>query len=153
MAATSPAGSHHAALRPRRASRRVGYVAGASVNALLLVVLHAGPGWRRFDVLSERFGEVVGLLTVSLVLGLAIHLIQLAMDPPWLRKLGDAVTALLACIVLARVWAVFPFVFSLRWASWETPLRVAIAFLCIASGVGVVSNLAELVVLRGRPGR
>jgi hypothetical protein len=151
MTTTAPAaGPKPVKRRPPRAARRFGYLLAGAINAAILAVLHLGPGWQRFGFLSERFADVLGVMTLSLVVGLLVDLLYVRYDPVWLKRLGDAVTALLACIVLARMWTVFPFDLAPDWQGWDTPLRAVLGFLTVGAGIGVVASLAELVALLAR---
>jgi hypothetical protein len=129
--------------RPPRGARRFGYLIGAAVNLLLLWVVTVNPGWRWVPFLTEDFVEVVGLVIVSLLVGTAVNLLYLAADPRWLRHLGEAATAAIACVILARMWAIFPIDLG-GWSGWETTVRVLIALACIGTGIGAFANLAQL---------
>jgi hypothetical protein len=136
--------------RPPRSARRVGYVLGLAINLLLLWLVTVDPGWRFVPFLTEDFVAVLGLVIVSLLVGAAINLVYLAADPRWLKHLGEAVTAAIAFVILARMWSVFPIDLGERWGGWESALRVLIGLACIGTGIGVVANLAQL--LRGAVG-
>jgi hypothetical protein len=129
--------------RPPRGARRVGYLFGAAINLLLLWFVTVQPGWRWVPFLTEDFVEVVGLVIVSLLVGVAVNLLYLAADPRWFKYLGDAVTAAIACVILARIWAIFPIDLGERWGGWESTLRVLILLACIGTGIAVVANLAQ----------
>jgi hypothetical protein len=130
--------------RPPRSARRVGYVIGLVINLLLLWFVTVEPGWRFVPFLTEDFVEVVGLVIVSLLLGAAVNLVYLAADPRWLKHLGEAVSAAIACLILARMWAIFPIDLGERWGGWESALRVLLGLACIGTGIGVVANLAQV---------
>jgi hypothetical protein len=132
------------ARRPPLAARRVGYLLGVAVNLLLLWFLTVQPGWRWLPFLTEDFVAVVGLVIVSLLVGATLDLLYVAFDPRWLRSLGEAVTAALACAVLARMWAVFPIDLG-GWSGWEPVLRVVILLGAIGAGIGVIANLVQAV--------
>jgi hypothetical protein len=132
--------------RPPRATRRVGYVLSSGINVLLLWLLLVEPGWRWLGFLTEGFAAVLGWIVVSLVAGVIVNLAFLTFDPPWARRLGDALTAAVAAVALARLWSVFPFDLG-TWSGWETALRVALGLACVATAIGAVANLAEAVRL------
>jgi hypothetical protein len=132
------------ARRPPRSARRVGYVFGLAINLLLLWLVTVEPGWRFVPFLTEDFVAVLGLVIVSLLVGAAINLVYLAADPRWLKHLGEAVTAAIACVILARMWSVFPIDLGERWGGWESALRVLIGLACIGTGIGAVANLAQV---------
>jgi hypothetical protein len=142
--------------RAPRGARRFGYLLGAAINVLLLWFVTVQPGWRWVPFLTEDFVDVVGLVIFSLIVGATVNLVYLAADPRWLKHLGDAVTAAIACVILARMWALFPIDLG-NWGGWETTARVLIALACIGTGIGAVANLAQaaqtLTEREGHPGR
>jgi hypothetical protein len=133
--------------RPTRGARRSGYVAAAAINLAILWLLLIAPGWERATFLTEDFARLTGLLTASLLAGVVANVVYLVTDPPWLRRLGDAVTAAFACAVLAGTWVIFPFELTGGWTTWGTTLRAAVGFLAVATAVGVLVNLAALLRL------
>jgi hypothetical protein len=133
--------------RPSPAARRAGYLIAAAINVVLLWLLLVEPGWRWLGFLTDGFGEVVGWIVLSLVAGVAVNLVLVGYDPPWARRVGDAVSAAFAVIALARLWAVFPFDLG-AWSGWETALRAVLGLACIGTAIAVVANLAEAIRLR-----
>jgi hypothetical protein len=117
-------------------------VVAAAVNLLLLWLVTVSPGWRFVPVLTEGFVGVVGVVIVSLLVGAAINLVYVVADPRWLRYLGEAVTAAFGCVVLARMWTIFPIDLGPSWEGWEPALRVVIGLFCLGAGIAVVANLA-----------
>jgi hypothetical protein len=147
MVATTPPRARPPARPPARtspATRRTGYVLAIIVNLTLVWLLHVTPGWEALTFLTPAFGEVTGLLTASFLAGAVVNLVYVAADPPWVKRLGDAATAALACAVLARTWATFPFDLAGRWVGWDTTLRGVLGFLTIATALAVLANLGEL---------
>jgi hypothetical protein len=132
--------------RPSPAARRFGYLLAAGVNVLLLWLLLVEPGWRWLGVLTEDFTAVLGWVTLSLVVGVAVNLALIAFDPPWARRLGDALTAAVATLAMVRLWAVFPFGLE-TWSGWEPALRVLLGLACIGTAIGAVANVAEAIRL------
>lgn len=59
--------------RPSRASRRVGYVVGAAVNAVLLLAANVRPGWAAVPFLTDDTRLVLGLVNAALVAGLVVN--------------------------------------------------------------------------------
>jgi hypothetical protein len=117
------------------------------VNLVLLWLLHVAPGWKWLTFLTDEFANLVGLITASLVVGAVIDLVYVVGDPPWMKRLGDAITATFACVIFARAWAVFPFDLDGWWSGWVTLLRLALGFLTVATAIAVVASLAELIRL------
>lgn len=149
MSLTAPA------RRPRPVVRRVGYLAVMVVNAALLFVLNGQPGWQALPFLTSATTQVLGLVNLSLAVGLAVNLVYLAYDPPWLKSLGDLLTAGIGLVVGIRLWQVFPFAFHGSSAWWATTVRVlliiGIAGCCVSILVQVVS-LGRLAVHSAQSG-
>jgi hypothetical protein len=138
--------THEVRRRPSAGARRIGYVASIAINLVLLWLLLVEPGWRWLGFLTEDFAAVLGWVTLSLLVGVVSNVVFLGFDPPWVRRLGDAVSAGVASVAMARLWAVFPFDLG-TWSGWETALRVALGLACIGTAIGAVANLAEAVRL------
>src|SRR5665648_885249 len=56
--------------RPSLAARRFGYLVAAAASVVLLILIHAGPGWREMPFLTDAAADVVPLVTLSLVAGI-----------------------------------------------------------------------------------
>ena len=63
------------ARRSRPAGRRVGYLIAVVVNAALLFVLNGQPGWQEVPFLTSATSQVLGLVNLSLAVGLAVNLV------------------------------------------------------------------------------
>ena len=131
--------------RPPRPARVVGYLVSAALNGAFIWLVNVAPGWRWLPFLSDDFARVVGLVTLSFVLGVAVNLVYAAVDPLWVKRLGDAVTTAVAFVVMLRLFQIFPFDFGAQWAAWETPFRVLLGLGCVGAAIGVIANLALLV--------
>ena len=144
--------------RPRPATRRVGYAIAVVVNAALLVVLNALPGWQEFPFLTDATPQVLGLVNAMLAVNLAVNLVYLASDPKWLKSLGDLVTAGFTLAAAIRTWQVFPFAFNGSWAWCATAARVLLIIGIAGAGIAVVVQAVSLTLLvshaplRHRPG-
>ncbi len=135
--------------RPRPASRRAGYAVAVAVNAALLVVLNAQPGWQEFPFLTDATPQVLGLVNASLAVNLAVNLVYLARDPKWLKSLGDMVTAGFTLAVAIRVWQVFPFAFNGSAAWLATAVRVLLIVGFIGAGIAIAVQAVSLMLLAG----
>jgi hypothetical protein len=135
--------------RPHRGARVVGYLVAVAINAGLIWVVNAVPGWRSLPLLSGEFSRVLGIVTISFMVGLAINLLFVVYDPPWVKRLGDALTTGVTVVVMLQLVTVFPFDFGSRWGAWEAPFRVFLVLGCVGAVIGVISNLFLLV--RDRP--
>jgi hypothetical protein len=140
-AAKPPAGPVR---RPRPASRRVGYLVVIVVNAALLFILNGQPGWQALPFLTSATSQVLGLVNLSLSVGLAVNLVYLAYDPPWLKSLGDLLTAGIGLAVAIRLWQVFPFAFHGSAAWWATVVRVLLIVGIAGCGISIVIQAVSL---------
>lgn len=131
--------------RPPRGARRVGYLLSAAINLVLLWLVNVSPGWGVVPFLTDDFARVVGVVNASLLVGVVTNLLYVVADPSWARRLGDAITAAFALVVLLQLVTVFPFDLGAGWSGWETVLRTGLALACVGTGIGVLANLAQLL--------
>ena len=141
--------------RPSPASRRVGYAVAVAVNLLMLYLINVQPGWDAVPFLTEDFVRLLYLVNVSLVVGAAVNVLYLGYDARWFVALGGLATTGVGFVVLARIWRVFPFVFS---SNWEMVVRVLLVLAMIGSVVALIVQLVQLVAGlasagEGRPDR
>lgn len=129
---------------PRPAVRRAGYLAAVVVNAVLLFVLNGQPGWQAVPFLTSATSQILGLVNLSLAAGLAVNLVYLAYDPPWVKSLGDLLTAAVVLAVAIRSWQVFPFAFNGSWAWCATAVRVLLIVGIAGCGVSIVVQAVSL---------
>lgn len=127
--------------RPGVGARRLGYLVAAAVNALLLYLVNARPGWEAVPFLTDDTRLVLGAVDASLLAGLLANLLYVVADPCRLRAGGDAVTTALALYAMVRVWQVFPFDVA---SGWDTVLRVLLVVGMAGSGIGIVAALVRL---------
>lgn len=106
--------------------------------------LNGQPGWQALPFLTSDAGQVLGLVNLSLAAGLAVNVIYLACDPPWLKSLGDLVTAGIGLVVAVRIWQVFPFAFHGSAAWWSAAVRGLLAVAIAGSAISVVVQAASL---------
>lgn len=128
--------------RAPRGARVAGYLVAVAINVAFIWLVNVAPGWRWLPLLSDDFSRVVGLVTLSLVVSVLVNLVYIAIDPRWMRRLGDALTAAVAFVVMLRLLQVFPFDFDPPWAWLQTPCRVLLILGCVGAAIGVIANLA-----------
>ena len=133
-----------AARRPSAAARRVGYLVGIVVDAALLFVLNGQPGWQALPFLTSDTSQVIGLVNLSLAVSLAVNAVYLFYDPPWLKSLGDLITAGIGLAVAIRIWQVFPFTFQGSAAWWSTAVHVLLALAIVGSAITIVVQVVSL---------
>jgi hypothetical protein len=133
-----------AARRPSAAARRVGYLIGIAVSAALLFVLNGQPGWQALPFLTSDTSQVIGLVNLSLAVSLAVNVVYLFCDPPWLKSLGDLMTSGIGLAVAIRIWQVFPFAFygSTAWCS--TAARIMLILIIAGSAISIVVQAVSL---------
>lgn len=136
---TAPA---HVPPRSSPAARRLGYLIGAVVNALLLYLINRDPGWQAVPFLTDATTEVLGLVNASIAVSLVANLFYVAWDPVWLKALGDLVTISVGVVALVRIWQVWPIDFPAG-SPWDVLARVAV-------GVGIAGGLVGIVASIGR---
>ena len=129
-------------MAPARATptrrRHIGYGVHVLVDAVLLWLINVAPGWEVLTFLTQQAVQVVGIVNAALLLDLVLNLTYLLRESSLTKGLGDAATATLELIVLARLFVIFPF--SLPSAQWEIPLRIALGVGMVASFIGVVAG-------------
>ena len=133
-----------AARRPSAAARRVGYLVGIVVSAALLFILNGQPGWQALPFLASDTTQVIGLVNLSLAVSLSVNVVYLFYDPPWLKSLGDLITAGIGLAVAIRVWQVFPFAFHGSAAWWSTAVHVLLILAIVGSAITVVVQAVSL---------
>ena len=128
---------------PSRRARVFGYLVAVTINVALIWLLNVAPGWRWLPFLSDDFTRVLGVVTLSLVVSVAVNLLYIGFDPPWMKRLGDTLTLAVWLVVTLQVLLVFPFDFG-QWAGWETPFRALVVVGCLGAAIGVVANIVLL---------
>jgi hypothetical protein len=135
--------------RPPVAVRRLGYVIAVTVNAAMLYVVNVWPSWHEVPFLTPQTVDVLGIVNVSIVVGVVANVVYLAYDPRWLRSVGEIVTTGFGLAALMRVWQVFPFDFSGQSFDWAVLTRWVLGVAIFGSVVGIIVQLATLVRLAG----
>ena len=131
--------------RVPRGARIFGYLLAIAIHAALIWFVNVAPGWRWLPFLTEDFGQLLGLVTLSLLLGAIVNLAFLVADPPWAKQLGEALTGAVSFVVLLQLARIFPFELGAGWAAWETPLRVLLWLGCIGTAIAVVAQLGAFL--------
>ncbi|MFP4635659.1 MAG: hypothetical protein ACLFRD_07355 [Nitriliruptoraceae bacterium] len=134
--------------RPRRvptSAKRVGYLAAAVINGVLLWVAHQLLGWGWPGFLTDDFEQVLGILTASFVASILANLALAAHHRGRFRAFADLVTAGFALAVGVRLWEVFPIDFTGYATDWSGVVRVALGVGIAATGIAIVANLVKLL--------
>jgi hypothetical protein len=132
--------------RPSVAARRAGYLVGAVVNAMLLLAVNFWPGWQVLPFLTADTTQVLGLVNLTLWVGLLTNLVYLARDPRPLRALGELVTMVVGGLSLIRTWQVFPFDFGDVSFNWALVVRIVLLVGIVGTAIGIVAQLVSLLL-------
>lgn len=134
---------------PRQlAARRTGYVFGAGVNAVLLVLINGWPGWTAVPFLTGETAQVLVLVNLTLAAGLLTNAVYLFHDPPRLVAFGGLLTTVLGFAGLLRIWQVFPFDFGDAAMDWALFLRIVLVAGIVGTCIGIGAQLAVLITGR-----
>ncbi len=125
-------------------ARRFGYLVAIVLNIALLVVVFVWPAWWALPFLTAETTQVLPLIAAQAWIGIAINVIWIVVDPPWLRALGDVVTSAVGLAVAWAVLQVFPFDFGASDVPWETLVLVVVWIAVIGSAIGVIANVVKL---------
>lgn len=143
MTAVTPAVSHR---RPP-ATRRLGYTIAIMVNGAILFVAHNLLAWGVPAWLTEDFGDVLPILTTSLLVTIMVNTVFLFFDEPWFTTACELVTLGLAMGVAVTTYRVFPFDFSASASDWSTIVRWIIILTIAAMAIALVVNAVKLVTI------
>ncbi len=125
-------------------SRRIGYAVAALVNMVLFFLINASPGWQVVPFLTDDMRQVLGILNLSLIVGVIANVLFVIVDRAWLKALGDLITVSIGVVVLVRLLQVFPFDFSGSTIDWALVLRVVLA---VSIGGALIAIIVQLVLL------
>jgi hypothetical protein len=130
---------------PSEGSKRGGYLVAVIVNAVLLFLINAHPGWRSVSFLTPAMTQVITLVNACLWAGAIANFIYFLTDPKRLKALGDLVTLSISLAAGIRLLQVFPFAFhgSAAWCS--TLVTVLLVIGIVGTCIGLLYSLAMLV--------
>lgn len=128
--------------RPARWVRRTGYLAAATANGVLLLLLHGWPGWEVVPFLTASFADVLWLVDLALWAGIVGNVVYAVRDPRWLTALGGLVTTVLGLAATVLLWDVFPFDLS---GGWTVLARAVLGVAVLGSVVGLMVGAVQLV--------
>jgi hypothetical protein len=133
-----------AAPRHSVGTRRLGYLVGAAVNAILLYLVNVEPTWTALPFLTGDTPQVLALVNAALLMSLLANLVYAADDAPWIKALGDLLTTAVGLAAAVRIWQVFPFSFDDSGFPWEQLTRVLLVVAIVGSVIGIIVNLVSL---------
>jgi len=129
-------------------AERLGYAIAVLVDVAGLVVLHLWPGWEQVPVLTEDTPSVLGIVDVTLVIGIVVGLVQVARGPGRTATAGSMVTTAVGIVAMVRVVHVFPFDLS---DGWTVLVRALLVFGIAGAAVGLLASAVSLVRDRRSP--
>lgn len=130
-------------------ARRTGYALALVINGVVLYLVNIWPGWQALQFLTDDTAEVLGLVNLSLIVGMFANAIYLIVDSPRVKAVGDALMLAIGLAVLVAVWEVFPFAFPIGF-DWNLVVRILIVVSMIGSIIGIIVQLVILVTGRSR---
>jgi hypothetical protein len=130
--------------RPPTAARRVGYLIAAGINGVLLYLINVSPGWQAIPFLTENTNQVLGLINISIVVGLAANVSYLVYDAHGWKTAGDLLVTGIGVIVLFRLWTVFPFDFASSSVNWPFLARLLLVVAMVGAAIGMATQLSSL---------
>jgi hypothetical protein len=131
--------------QPSRQARRGGNLASVVINAVLLYLINAHPGWQSAPFLTPATAQVIGLVNLTLVAGIVANAVYFVADPRWLRAAGDLATLTITLVTTVRIWEVFPFAFHGSMAYWSTVVRVLLMIGIVGVSIGILYSLSVLI--------
>jgi hypothetical protein len=142
-----------AAARPSVTARRSGYVLAAAIMMVLWLIVNVWPGWEALPFLTQRTGDVLWAVNLSLLASLLANLAYVVYDPVWFKALGDLITTALGVVPAVLLWRVFPFDFSGSSSGWGIVARVVLMVGIVGGTLGILVQIGMLVrlVLTGGP--
>jgi len=135
-----------------RSARRFGYTVAICINAVLLYLVNATPGWQAVPFLTDEVPAALDWVNASIVAGIVANFLYVLVDRPRFRAFGELVVTLIGLAALVRLWQVFPFTFDNEGVPWSTVVRWVLAVGMVGSVIAVIVNFVKLVRDRDRTG-
>jgi len=144
---TAPAAPAQPQPPPARArGRRAGYVGSIVVNLVLLWLINVWPGWQVVPFLTAGTVLVLGAVNASILARIVADAVNVVLDLPRVRALGDIVSIGFGLVALVRIWQVFPL--DVVGTGWEVVARIVLVLGFVGSGIGILEALNRFA--RGR---
>lgn len=128
--------------RAARPASRSGPLIGALVNAVLLWMVNARPGWDAVPFLTDETPRVLPLVNLSLAVGLVTNLVYLLSGGPRMQAFGGLITASVGLVAAVRILRVFPFDLN---QPYSTVVRIVLVVAVVGSAIAIVANLVSLL--------
>jgi hypothetical protein len=135
-----------------QAAKRFGYAVAIAVNAALLYIAHHVLEWDVPTFLTDRWDELLPIITVSLVASIVVNATYMLYDAKWFKALTQFGLASISMVVAVRMYQVFPFEFSGDGFNWAPAMRGILVIVMIGIAIGLVSELVKFVAALRRIG-
>ena len=106
------------------------YAIAVAVNGVLLFGANVRPGRDAVPFLTSGTDQVLGLINLCLLAGLGANMLNLTLDRPGIRAVGDLATSAAGLAAVIRLLRVFPFAFPSSGFDWALLARILL-------GVGI----------------
>jgi hypothetical protein len=126
------------------AIRRVGYLVTMAVNALLLLAVDNVQDWD-LSFLTGELDQVIPMISVSLLVGIAVNAAFLWYDVAWFKSIGQIVSLGVSLAATVRVYQVFPFDFSGHGFDWDLLVRIGLVVAIVGTAAGILVELVKLI--------
>lgn len=125
--------------------RRFGYLVAIVVNGGLLWFANRLPEWDWPRFLTDEYGEVLPILSMSLIAGMAINAAFLWFDAGWFKSLGNLITAGVSFAAAITLFRVFPFDFATYAVDWTGVTRVMVLIGIVGTGISIIVESIKLL--------
>jgi hypothetical protein len=136
---------------PGPVARRFGYAVAVLVGAALLYLINVWPGWQVLPFLTEDTRQLLGIVNLSLIVGIIVNLVNLLFDATWFKALGDLITLGIGMAVLVQIWQVFPFDFGGSSFDWALLVRWVLVLAMVGTAIGIIVQVIILIRTLARP--
>lgn len=136
--------------RPAAPGTKFGHAVSILVNGVLLYVVNNLQDWDVLPFLTEGFGDVVPLLSLSLVASMVVNAVYLWFDVDWFKSMTQIGLLVIGLVVTLRILSVFPFDFSEYDFPWAGTTRAVLILAIVGVCIGMI---VEAVKLLGRAPR
>lgn len=128
-------------------ARRLGYLIAIVVNVILLYLFNYWVPAQDFRVLLEdKYFQILPVLNFSIWLTIGINILQLAVDPFWLRVSLKTVQNAVGIYFMYLLFVVFPFDLTpMLGGAWNIYFRYIFLLAAIATLIGTVIELVKAV--------
>ncbi len=114
-------------------------------NGVLLLLVHAWPGWEALSFLTDDTTRVLPFVDALLVAGIAVGILQLVRPEGASVPAGTLLTTVSSLAATVRVLQVFPFDLG---SGWQVVVRMVLWLGIVGAVVGILAAFVALLRLR-----